>query len=329
MKASKILITGGSGFIGTNLINDLENLQVEILNIDKDPPHMVSQRAFWKQGNIMNYDQLAEIFERFQPTHVIHLAARTDTDSNILSDYDENVFGTKNILNIVSKTPSVERLIITSTQFVNQYNGVPKNDLDFAPHTTYGESKVINEQDTRSKNLSCTWTIIRPTNIWGPWHKRYPYEFWKILADNKYIHPGKMNITRSYGYVGNVTWQISRILNAPDVVVNKKVFYVGDHPIKLYDWANGFALAQTGKNVRIVPPIVVKTLALAGEALKLLKIKFPITLSRYKSMTTSNAIPMTAVHMAFGTPPYSLQQGIEVTVYWMKTYHPELLKINR
>lgn len=328
MNNLKILITGGSGFIGTNLIDILESQYGKIINIDKNKPNKESHFIYWKECDILNYEKLYKIISDFQPNHVIHLAARTDTDSNVLDDYLENTEGTRNLLAIVEQIKPIERLVITSTQFVNQYQGIPKNDEDYAPHTSYGESKIINEKDTRNANLSCVWTIIRPTNVWGPWHKRYPFEFWKVLSENKYIHPGKKKIIRSYGYVGNITWQILKILSTSVELVDRKVYYVGDCPIELLSWVNGFSKRQIGRSVIIVPAIIVKSLAFFGEVLKLCKIKFPITLSRYKSMTSSNDAPMEATYEAFGMPPHTLEDGIEETVNWMKQYHPHLVKIH-
>jgi hypothetical protein len=53
--------------------------------------------------------------------------------------------------------------------------------------------------------------------------------------------------------------------------------------------------------------------------LKLIGIKFPITSSRYLSMTTSNNAPMDKTMEAFGTPPYSLSEGVEETIKWLLT----------
>lgn len=327
MKSQKILITGGSGFIGTNLIDLLEMEYDTIMNIDKNKPNKETHLRYWKKCNILDCDTLFKIMSQYAPTHVIHLAARTDTDSHVLEDYRENTEGTRNILSAVSEIKSIQRLVLTSTQFVNQYHGIPKNDEDYAPHTTYGESKIINEKDLRAANLSCSWTIIRPTNVWGPWHKRYPFEFWKILSENRYVHPGKRNIIRSYGYVGNVCWQISKIISAPDELVNRKVYYVGDYPIELFDWVNEFSKKQIGRNVKVVPAVLVKSLAIIGEGLKTFGIKFPITLSRYKSMTSSNDAPMKPTLDTFGNPPYSLESGVEETIQWMRITHPELVKL--
>jgi nucleoside-diphosphate-sugar epimerase len=220
-------------------------------------------------------------------------------------------------------------VVFTSTQFVHQYHGFPKDDQDYAPHTVYGESKVLMEKMIREANLNVVWTIIRPTNIWGPWHLRYPFEFWRVLSKGLYVHPGRQPVTRSYGYVGNVVSQIISIIESVAEKVRGKVFYVGDPAIDLYDWVNGFSVLQTGKNVRVVPRLIVRTLAIVGDIFAIANVGFPITSSRYKSMTTSNIAPMERTLEAFGTPPYSLDQGIQETVEWMKTVHPELVKVRK
>ena len=326
----RILITGGSGFIGTNLIDKLASESSHtILNLDNSKPNIGVHLIYWKNCDILDSVQVDAAFSSFNPEAVIHLAATTDTDpGKTIEDYKVNIKGSKNIFNAIKKSSGIQRVIVTSTQFVNQYQGLPKNDEDFAPHTVYGESKVEMEKITRSIDLNCIWTIIRPTNIWGPWHLRYPYEFWKVLSKGFYFHPGGKPVIRSYGFVGNVVFQIISILQGAEEKVNKQVFYVGDEPINISEWVNGFALRQTGKPVRVVPRIAIKSLALLGDLLSFVKIKFPLTSSRYRSMTNSNVTPMDKTISAFGRGPYSLDQGIEETVNWMKKYHPDLVKNN-
>lgn len=290
----KILITGGSGFIGSYFVDELQKKHVhEIINVDISEPLIEEHKRFWRHCDILDKKKLIEILQTFQPEYVVHLAARTDTETeNVLDDYKVNTEGTANVLDVVKQCNSIKRVIITSTQFVHQYKGTPKNDEDFEPHTVYGESKVITEKLTRTANLNCCWTIVRPTNIWGPRHPRYSTEFWYILKKGRYIHPGKKPVIRSYGYVGNVVDQIAKILLQEKEKINKQVFYVGDEPINLYDWANGFSLALNKKSVTVVPRLVVRTLAFIGDLLRIFRVKFPITSSRYKSMTHCNTAPM-------------------------------------
>ena len=322
----KILVTGGSGFIGTNLTEFFYQQGWEFQNIDLVPPKLSYLRSYWLEGDIMEKKWLIETFRSFRPTHVVHLAAETDTDpSKTLENYAVNTIGSENVIQAAEDARTVSLFILTSTQFVHQSSAPPASDEDFAPHTVYGESKVISEQKLRSL-ASFSWTIIRPTNIWGPWHLRYPFEFWKILAEGKYFHPGRARVVRSYGYVGNVVHQIATLLSSDKSKVSGKVFYVGDEPLDLYDWVNGFCLEQTGRPVRVVSRPLVRILALVGDVLKAVGFSFPITTSRYVSMTTSNPAPMKRTFEELGNPRFTLKEGINQTVNWMKIHHPHLVR---
>src|ERR1700733_7845072 len=139
----KIAITGGSGFIGTNLIDLLLTKKgIEIINIDKAAPLKESHKKFWTNVNIMNEQNLLEVIGQILPDTVIHLAARTDTLSKDINDYNENTEGTQYVINAVKKAESVKHLIITSTQYV--YKSVkkpfPDKDDSYEPHTVYGHS---------------------------------------------------------------------------------------------------------------------------------------------------------------------------------------------
>ena len=133
---------------------------------------------------------------------------------------------------------------------------------------------------------------------------------------------------RSYGYVKNVVFQIMKMLEASPELVDKKVYYTGDRPIDLHDWVNGFSEGLTGRKVRVVPRFLLRLLAFAGDVLSFAQIKFPITNSRFKSMTTSNDAPMEPVFDAFGEPPYSLHEGIEETIEWLRVHHADIAKIS-
>ena len=127
----RILVTGGSGFIGTNLIDKLIEQQIQVVNLDINPPKKESQVTLWRHCDILDFNLTRKIFETFKPTHVVHLAARTDTLSNDLDEYMVNTKGTSNLLQCVLQTSTVERLVITSSQFVFAPPGLPKSDDDY------------------------------------------------------------------------------------------------------------------------------------------------------------------------------------------------------
>ena len=319
----RILITGGSGFIGTNAIDAFRENGLTILNYSTHPPLKSEHSAFWVKGDVLDAAALRRAFEKFSPEWVLHLAARAECDekTTLEEGYRANTEGTQNLLEAVAATPSVQRLIITSSQFVCAPGRLPVSDTDYFPETIYGQSKVATEKLTRAANLRCCWTIIRPTNIWGPWHTRYRREFWRIVERGFYIHPGKQPVIRCYGYVKNVVHQIRKIFEADFDLVCGKTLYLGDRPINLYDWTNGFSRGLTGRDVRVVPRGLLRVLALLGDIPTRLTGKaFLINSSRFRSMTTDYQTPMERTFELLGENPYTLEDGIRETVEWLRSY---------
>jgi nucleoside-diphosphate-sugar epimerase len=317
---ANILVTGGSGFIGTNLLESLlERGETNLVNLDTVEPQVSSHNPFWRVCDLVNSEAVLEAFREFNPEVVVHLGGRTDMFGNTLDDYAANHVGTANIVRAIQQIPSVKRVVFTSSQFVVSPGSLPETDLEFRPHTIYGQSKVESEKVVRAAELSCVWTIIRPTNIWGRWHPRYPTEFWRVLKQGRYIHPGGESVRRCYGYVGTVVEQIQKILISDPGLVDRTVFYVGDEPIDLFDWTNAFSLELTGRPVRVVPRAALRSIALMGDVVNTLGGKFPLFSSRYKSMTENYITPMEKTLDRLGMPTTSLQQGVKITADWLRS----------
>lgn len=320
MDEMKILCTGGSGFIGTHLVDSFLAQGIEFINIDIAAPKKQAHNAYWRECNILDLDHLEQVFTGFKPSHVVHLAARATMEGKTLDDFRDNTVGTANVLEVIKKTSSVSRVVITSSQHVRKPgSGITKDDNDYVPHGLYGESKVITEKITRQASLACVWTIIRPTTVWGPWHPFLPGGLWAMMKRGVYFHPKNDPVVRSYGYVKNVVWQIQKILEAPSELINREVYYVGDSLIPQINWIDAFSIALTKRNVTQVPKEWIRLLARIGDAAGMLGIKFPMDSSRYFNLTTTNPVPVEKAIKQFGVPPYSLENGIAETVAWLKS----------
>ena len=319
----KIFLTGGSGFIGINLVTELICRGHEVLNYDLTEPRFKDHVAYWQRGDLLDAGALRVAMTEFSPDAVFHLAARADCDENttVEAGYRANTDGSANFLAAVTATPSVKRAVIVSSQYVAGPGRLPESDEDYFPHTIYGQSKVITEQLTRAADLPCCWTLVRPTNVWGPWHWRYPQEFWRIAAKGLYFHPGGAPVRRCYAYVGNIVWQMLRVLELPEEKVNHQTFYVGDEVADIYGWANGFCLALCGRKAPKIPRPVLRAIALAGDGISALQSKpFYLTSSRYRSMTSDYPTPMEKTFTVLGRGPFSLEEGIGQTVEWLRQH---------
>lgn len=314
----KILITGGSGFIGTNLIDLYLRDGIKVINIDFNKPKKNSHIAYWQNIDITNHSALKDVIQDFNPEFVIHLAARTDLNGSNINNYNSNTIGTQNLIKILNQTPSVKRVIFTSSMLVCKPGYIPKNPNDFAPSTVYGESKVLMEKIIRESTHNYEWAIVRPTSIWGPGFGEPYRNFFDMVINKRYFHIGSKSYTKTYGYVENLIYQIDSILNAPAEKIQGNVFYLGDYePTNIQEWANEIA-SEIGIRIRIIPYPLMKVAALGGDILKIFGINFPMTSFRLKNMTTNNVVDLSNTKEIAPNLPISRIDGIRKTLIWLK-----------
>jgi nucleoside-diphosphate-sugar epimerase len=319
----RVIVTGGSGFIGTHLISLLLAQGHEVLNLDRAKPLDATLNHFHSQVDILDRAALCGPFNSFRPQWLFHLAARTDCDeeTTVEAGYGVNITGSINVLAAAVGCQSLERVLVTSSQYVCRPGYQPSGDEDYCPHTVYGWSKVGTERAIRQVSLNCPWVIVRPTNIWGPWHMRYRRQVWWAIRRGCYLHPGGPPVIRSYGYVGNVARQMVGLVAADANAVAGRAFYVGDPPGDLFDWVNSFSYALRGRPVTVVPRPLLQAIGLTGDLISHVSGReFLIHSSRYRSMVTSEAAPMAGTYALLGPSPISLDQAVSETVSWLRTY---------
>lgn len=312
----KILITGGSGFIGTNAVEHFKR-KYEVLNVDWKEPKIPAHKEYWKNIDINDKDKLSVVVNEFSPDYILHLAARTDLDGLSLEDYSQNIRGVKNLVEITKTLPNLKKIVLASSMLVCHVGYTPKDQFDYSATTWYGKSKVETEKIVWESKMECDWALIRPTSIWGPWFG-VPYRnFFDMVKRRMYFHIGHKGCTKTYGFVGNAIYQIEQILTNKTKDRDNKVFYIGDEPaIPIEEWAEQIA-GELGFKVPRLPWWMVKTAALTGDALYKIGIYFPMTSFRLKNMTTDNIMPLKNTYEIAPFPPYSRMEGIKQTLKWM------------
>lgn len=313
----KILITGASGFIGTNLLEYFKDKYI-IRNIDFNKPKILDRNSYWKNIDITNFSEFKRYLLEFTPDYIVHLAARTDLQGITIEDYSANTIGVKNLMEIIKLLPNLKKIIITSSMLVCHTGYYPKDQFDYAPTTIYGESKVETEKIVWANKPHCDWAIIRPTSIWGPWFGEPYRNFFDMVMSHKYFHIGNKGCTKTYGYVGNAVYQIEQILFSDTKDENNKVFYIGDEqPTNIEVWGNEIA-GELGYRIIKMPYTLIKWAALFGDILKNMGLRFPMTSFRLKNMTTDNIIDLSDTIKLAPNLPYSRIEGIKQTLSWMR-----------
>lgn len=317
---TRILITGGSGFIGTNLVDYYHRKGIDILNIDLSQPKIEEHNAYYVNCSLLDINKLHKTIIDFSPSHIVHLAARTDLDGKQLSDYEANTKGLYNLIEII-KDITIEKVVFTSSMLVCKAGYSPFNDTDFCPTTPYGESKVIGEKYIRDNlQQGLNWNIIRPTSIWGPWFNQPYSQFFDILKKRVYVNIYKYSSIKTFGYVENAVFQIDKILFSDSKIYNKEVFYIGDMPpINISIWANEILYNLNKKPAIALPYFIFKMFALLGDFLSLIGVSFPMSSFRLNNMTTDNIQNLENTYFLAGEPPINRSEGIIKTLEWMSS----------
>jgi GlcNAc-P-P-Und epimerase len=319
----RILVTGGSGFIGTRLVSDLIATGAEVLNIDLAAPKVESQKVHWRCVDIERQADVESQFAAFRPDAVVHLAAKADFDPHLEAFRGPNVEGSRHVLNSASMYQA-RRVILTSTQYVNGPLTPFDDDLVFHPVNAYGESKIEMEKLVRSAAYGdLDWIIVRPTNVWGPFHPRFPSQMWNFMNRGLYLHPGGSPIMRAYGYVGNVSGQIIALLGAPAGDVRHRVLYVGDAPIDSGVFLDTLSKALRGAPVRRVPLWLLQLAGRTGDQLCRVGIKAPLFTDRVVRMTTNHLARDETIWKELDYEPIDLETAVHETVSWLRETYPE------
>ena len=235
---SKILVTGGAGFIGSQVavkllargdevvimddFNDRYNPKIKEARIDNlfsDVPKPTLIRQ-----DICDLDALSEVFSEHKFDQVIHLAAWAAVQTSIDNPYiytKANVDGTVNILNI-SKDYNIKNIVFASSSSV--YGGrekVPFKETDdiSSPISPYAATKAAGE-------LMCaTWhnlyqipiTALRFFTVYGPWGRpeMAMFLFSKAILQQKTLQMRGKNTMRDFTYIDDCVDGIIKALDQP------------------------------------------------------------------------------------------------------------------
>jgi UDP-glucose 4-epimerase len=177
-----ILITGGGGFIGSHIMENLaENNRIVVYDtFSRNSLRYCEKHPNVKivRGNILSYERLKKVLKDINI--VFHLAAiagiHTVTKSPLMT-MQVNLIGTYNVLEAARKSESVERVIYSSTSEVYGPHVFLSNELDRTtqgpitePRWTYATSKLAGEHLARSHYLenNLPVVILRYFNVYGP-----------------------------------------------------------------------------------------------------------------------------------------------------------------
>lgn len=225
----KILVTGGTGFMGSEFVRQAIKRGFEIVILDKityagDLKRLEEVDGKYKlhKVDIANFKDVKDVFDKEKPSKVVHFAAETHVDRSIVDSgpfIDTNVKGTQNMLDAARQT-EVEKFINLATDEV--YGALGENgqfyeDTPLNPNSPYATSKAAADMLGRAffKTYGTPVVTVRPCNYYGPWQypeKVIPVMILKALKNEPLPVYGKGENVREWLHISDCAEAIFQLL---------------------------------------------------------------------------------------------------------------------
>ena len=173
---TKSLVTGGAGFIGSHVVDELIAMHHDVVILDDLSGGFadnVNPRARLVTGSILDHALIDRLFHEHRFDYVYHLAAyAAEGLSHFIKrfNYQNNLIGSINLINAAVNAGTVKCFVFTSSIAVYGRNQLPMTeDLVPTPEDPYGIAKAAVEQDLCESNemFGLPYIVFRPHNVYG------------------------------------------------------------------------------------------------------------------------------------------------------------------
>lgn len=253
-----IIVTGGAGFIGSNLVHYLiRETENNVINVDKltYAGHLESLEGVMNSAqhkfihaDITDQKRMQQIFEDYQPDSVMHLAAESHVDRSIdgsATFMQTNIMGTHSLLEagllyyqkLPEKRKNKFRFLHISTDEVYGSlgkTGFFREDTPYDPRSPYSSSKASSDHLVRAWHHTYGFPtlITNCSNNYGPYQfpeKLIPVVILKALQGNSIPVYGKGNNVRDWLYV---TDHVNALLQVLEQGKPGETYNIGGHTEK-------------------------------------------------------------------------------------------------
>lgn len=320
----KITLIGGSGFVGTRLLNLLKDYpEYELKNIDLQPSLFFNEIT--TIGDVRSQAEMDK--ELVGSDLVVLLAAQHRDDVTPVSlYYDTNVGGMRTTLKAMERN-GCKRIIFFSSVAVYGLNKVnPDEEYPKDPFNHYGKSKWQAEQvlqEWYESHKDWNINIVRPTVIFGERNRGNVYNLLKQISSGKFLMVGRGENKKSMAYVGNIVAFVKFMIEHKTAGYN--VFNYVDKPdFNMNDLVN---LVEKTLKKHIPATHFPYWLGMAGGycfdlLAKITGKKLTVSSVRVKKFCATTEFNADRMLKSGFKAPYTLQEGLSRTLEY-EFIHPE------
>lgn len=293
----KILITGITGFVGSNLqpyLKKNEHNRVEGLNLRQNWPEQIT-------GDV---------------SVIIHLAGKAHDlkrASNPEAYYQVNFELTKQLYDAFLLSEAQKFIFVSSVKAAaDAVEGILTEDKQPNPQTDYGKSKLLAEQYIQSRPLPAgkSYFILRPCMIHGPGNKGNLNLLYNFVKKGLPYPLAAFHNKRSFLSIENLCFVINELINRGDIAAG--IYQVADDDTLSTNELIKTICSAAAKSPRLwhIPGGIIKTLAKLGDVLKL-----PLNTERLNKLTESYIVNNAKIKVALKKElPVKAREGVISTI---------------
>lgn len=311
----KVLVTGGAGFIGSHVANELLKQGYEVVILDDlsgGNINNIPKGSIFVKGSILDINKLQYLFKKNNFTYVFHLAAyAAEGLSHFIKhfNYQNNLIGSINLIN-ESVNHNIKCFVFTSSIAVYGKAQVPmKEELVPVPEDSYGIAKYAVELELQAthKMFGLNYIIFRPHNVYGE-HQNIGDKYRNVIGIfmNQIMQNKPMTIfgdglqKRAFTYIADVAPLIAKSVNVYKAY--NQIFNIG---------------ADVPYTVNYLAKLVAKTMGVKPNIIHLpVRKEVKIAYSDHKK-----------IQKIFNyKPKVSLEEGLKKMAQWAKSVGPRKSK---
>ena len=309
----KVLITGGAGFIGSEVVRRAVSRGLKVTVVDKltyaaDLRRLqeVEEKCIFYPADITNREFMEYVFSEEKPEVVIHLAAESHVDRSLLEPerfLKSNVLGTQVLLDLSLKYKVRKFLNVSTDEVYGELGpeGAFTEEAPLRPNSPYAVSKAAADMLGRAyfRSYGLPVITVRPCNNYGPWQypeKLIPLTILKALKNENIPVYGKGENVREWLFVSDCAEALLLILER-------------GRPGDIYNLGSGFEIT----NLKLVQKIL-EILGKPRDLIKFVKDR-PGHDFRYR-------LDSSRLGRELGWKvKTSLEEGLEKTIRWYRQHH--------
>jgi len=292
----KILLTGSTGFVGTNLVKHIQENNI---------------------GEILLLSFREALPTSLEGDTVVHLAGKAHdlkNTSNPQEYFEVNFEKTRDLFNLFLNSENKDFIYFSSVKAVaDAVNGALIEEEIADPQTPYGKSKLQAERYLLSKDLPVgkRLFILRPCMIHGPGNKGNLNLLYKVVKKGIPYPLAGFDNQRSFLSIQNLNYIIERILT--DQSIPGGIYNIADDQSLSTNSVIKIIGEADGKEARLwkINPGIIKTIAAIGD-----KLHLPLNSERLKKLTESYVVSNNKIKHALKIEklPINSKEGLLTTI---------------